>query len=96
MADRSTAVADASMNVSLPEALKDYVQESVAQGAFGSASDCVRALVREDRKRQAEARLEALLLEGLDSGDPTPLDAAEWESIRQEVEERIGAKRRPA
>jgi antitoxin ParD1/3/4 len=97
MADRSTAVADASMNVSQPEALKDYVQESVAQGAFGSsASDCVRALVREDRKRQAEARLEALLLEGLDSGDPTPLDAAEWESIRQEVEERIGAKRRPA
>ena len=96
MTDRSAATADTPMSVSLPEALKDYVHERVAQGAFSDPSDYVRALIREDRKRQAKARLQALLLEGFDSGDPTPLDAAEWESIRQEVEERIGAKHRPA
>jgi antitoxin ParD1/3/4 len=87
---------NATMNVSLPEALEDYVQERVAQGAFSDPSDYIRTLIREDRKRQAEERLEALLLEGLDSGDTAPLDAAEWERIRQEVRERIGAKRHPA
>ena len=56
----------------------------------------IGTLINEDRKRWAEARLEALLVEGLDSGDPQPLDAAEWESIRQEVRERIGTRLRPA
>ena len=87
---------DTSMTVALPEALRDYVERRVAEGAFSDPSDYVSTLTREDRKRQAEARLEALLLEGLDFGDPQPLDAAEWEAIRQEVRERIGARRRPA
>lgn len=82
------------MNVSLPETLKDYVQQRVAQGAFSNPSDYIRTLIREDRERQAGARLEALLVQGVSSGDPVPLDAGEWESIRQEVKERIGAKRR--
>ena len=95
MTDRGT-MTNTSMNVSLPETLKDYVQKRVVQGAFSNPSDYIRALIREDQKQQAEERLEALLLEGLDLGDPMPLDAAEWESIRQEVKERIGAKRRTA
>ena len=40
------------MNVSLPETLKDYVQERVAEGTFSNPSDYVRALIREDMKRQ--------------------------------------------
>ena len=90
------AVSNTTMNVSLPETLKDYVQQRVAQGAFSNPSDYIRTLIREDRERQAEARLEALLLEGLSSGEPAPLDSAEWANIRQEVKARIGAKRRPA
>ena len=89
MTDRSTATADVSLNVSLPEALKDYVHERVAQGAFSDPSDYVRALIREDRKRQAEARLEALLLEGLDSGPAEPMD---WPAIREEAYRRAGVK----
>ena len=87
---------DTSLNVALPEVLKEYVERRVAEGAFRDPSDYIGTLINEDRKRRAEARLEALLVEGLDSGDPQPLDAAEWESIRQEVRERIGARRRPA
>jgi antitoxin ParD1/3/4 len=80
-------MANTSMNVSLPEALKDYVQERVAQGAFSNPSDYIRALIREDRKRQAEARLEALLLEGLDSGPAEPID---WPAVREEAYRRAG------
>lgn len=87
-------MSNTTMNVSLPDTLKDYVQQRVAQGAFSNPSDYIRALIREDRERQAAARLEALLLEGLSSGDPASLDVDEWKSIRQEVKERIGAKRR--
>lgn len=87
-------MSNTTMNVSLPETLRDYVQQRVAQGAFSNPSDYIRTLIREDRDRQAGVHLESLLLEGLGSGDPVPLDAAEWADLRQEVRERIGAKRR--
>lgn len=80
----------------VPEALRDYVRRRVAEGDFRDPSDYVGILIREDRKRRAEARLEALLVEGLESGDAAPLDSAEWDGIRREVRERIGGRRRPA
>lgn len=43
-----------------------------------SASDYVRALIREDQKRKAEEKLEALLLKGLDSGEPIEVNTAWW------------------
>ena len=70
---KSTAMANTSMNVSLPEALKDYVQERVAEGTFSNPSDYVRALIREDMKRQAEEKLDALLMEGINSGPAEPM-----------------------
>lgn len=42
----------------------------------------------EGQVQQSDKRLEALLIEGLDSGDPILLDAADWARIRAEVMER--------
>jgi antitoxin ParD1/3/4 len=89
MTDQSASTADTSINVLLSEALKDYVQRRVAEGAFRDPSDFVVALICEDRKRQAEARLEALLLEGLDSG---PAELVDWPAIREEAYRRAGVK----
>lgn len=73
-----------SMNVSLPEALRLFVCER-AKGRFGSASEYVRELIREDQRRAAQERLEAMLLEGLDSGEPIELTAEYWERKRREL-----------
>lgn len=56
------------MNVSVPEALRAYVQSRLADG-FGSASEYVRQLIREDQRRRAAASTEAALAEGLASGE---------------------------
>jgi hypothetical protein len=42
-------------------------------------------------KPNCDDRLESLLLEGLDSGEPVPLDDAEWNRIRQEVHQRLAS-----
>jgi antitoxin ParD1/3/4 len=55
------------LNISLPEPMKAFVEEQVKAGLYGSASDYIRALVREDQKRKAQERLEAKLLEALES-----------------------------
>ena len=58
------------MNVSLPEKLKEYVDGRVETGGYGTASEYVRDLIRQDLKSQQKERnerLDALLLEGLKS-----------------------------
>jgi antitoxin ParD1/3/4 len=76
-----------SMNVSLPEALKEFVLERVAEQHFSNPSDYIRHLIREDRKRAAQEKLEAKLLEGFE-GDPAELNDQDWASIREEVHRR--------
>jgi antitoxin ParD1/3/4 len=80
------------MNISLPETLKTYVEEQVAAGGYGTASEYLRELIREDKKRKAQARLESFLLEGLDSGDPVPVTPEFWQGLWGRVDGRQQAK----
>jgi len=80
------------MNISLPDAMKHFIDTQVATGGYSSVSEYVRALVRDAQQRQAKARLEALLLEALDSGDPTAMTQEDWDAIRREGLARLRAR----
>jgi antitoxin ParD1/3/4 len=80
------------MNVSLPDAMKHFIDAQVAAGGYSSTSEYVRALVRDEQQRQAKTRLETLLLEALDSGDPTAMTKEDWDAIRQEGLARLRAR----
>jgi len=41
-----------SLNISLPEALKNYVEGQVASGDWGTPSEYVRELIRQDKERR--------------------------------------------
>jgi antitoxin ParD1/3/4 len=59
----------ATMNVSLPDAMKDWVEAQARTGRYSNASDYVRDLIRRDQERAEKiARMQALLTEGLESG----------------------------
>ena len=73
-----------SMNISLPDPLKKFVDGQIAQGRYSSVSEYVRELIRADEKRKAEAELETKLLEGLNSPE-TELTPADWNAIRKEA-----------
>jgi antitoxin ParD1/3/4 len=77
------------VNISLPEALKVYVDEQVAKGSYGTVSEFFRDLIRQDQKRRAKEDLEARLLEGLESGASTPMSNQDWEQIRLAVQGKI-------
>lgn len=57
-----------SLNISLPESMRQFVDDQVAVGGYSTASEYVRELIRAKQKERAQERLEQLLLEGLDSG----------------------------
>lgn len=83
-----------SMNISLPDPLKQFVEGQIAQGRYSSASEYVRELIRADEKRKAEDELEAKLLEGLKSSKAV-LTPADWKEIRAEALAKVAARKKP-
>ncbi len=71
------------MNISLPESLRSYVEEQIAQRRYGTTSEYVRELIRRDQDRQ---HLRELLLAGAAS-DPGPVaDGAYFDGLRGEID----------
>jgi antitoxin ParD1/3/4 len=80
------------MNVSLPDTLKEYVEEQVTSGGYGTSSEYLRELIREDKKHKAQERLESLLLEGMESGDPVAVTPDFWKELWGRVDARKKAQ----
>lgn len=57
------------VNISLPDPMKSFVDSQVTEGMYGSVSDYIRTLIREDQKRKAQEELEKRLLAALDDGN---------------------------
>ena len=70
------------MNISLPDTLKSFVDEQVDQRGYGTSSEYVRELIRSDQERM---RLRGLLLAGASSSPAAPADAAFFEALRARV-----------
>ena len=68
------------MNISLPEALKVFVDEQVASRGYGTSSEYVRELIRRDQDRQ---RLRSLLIEGASSASVGDADEAYFAGLRE-------------
>ena len=75
------------MNISLPDSLKSYIDEQVAERGFGTASEYMRDLIREDRERQ---RLRKLLLDGAESGPAVVADDDYFAALRAGVQRKAG------
>jgi antitoxin ParD1/3/4 len=80
------------LNISLPPSLKNYLEDQVKEGGYETPSEYLSELVREDQKRKAEAKLEALLLEGVNSGEPIEANREYWERKSTQLIERHNDK----
>jgi antitoxin ParD1/3/4 len=76
------------MNISLPDSLKEFVEEQVQAGGYAGASDYMRELLRERRKAVAEDFLRSLIAEGLASGPTQPVTPEYWAEKRRRLEQR--------
>ena len=80
------------VTISLPESLKEFVDAQIATKGYGNVSEYFRSLLREAQQKEADARLEALLLEGLASGDPIPVTKEFWADLKAEAERLVAAR----
>lgn len=70
------------MNISLPDSLKAFVDEQVSQRGYGTSSEYVRELIRRDQDR---LQLRKLLLAGASSAPAAPVNEGYFEGLRERV-----------
>ena len=74
------------ITISLPDSLKAFVESQLATKGYGNVSEYFRSLLRDAQTKEQEARLEALLLEGL-ATNSIPLDADFRARLEAKVEQ---------
>ena len=70
------------MNISLPDTLKSFVDEQVSKRGYGTSSEYVRELIRKDQDR---LQLRGLLLAGAATAPAAPVDGDYFAGLRKRV-----------
>jgi antitoxin ParD1/3/4 len=73
------------MNVSLPDSLKEFVDEQVQRRGYGTSSEYIRELIRRDHDR---TKLRDVLLEGAASPPSKEIDKGYFDVLRRNVRKR--------
>jgi antitoxin ParD1/3/4 len=81
------------MTISLPEDLKQFAIRRSRTAHYGTPSDYIRSLIREDSQRLEQERLEVELMKGLKSGKGIRMTPASWKKMRAEAVKIIKSKR---
>lgn len=81
-----------SMNISLPESMRRWVEQRIEAEGYGTASEYFRALVRNDQRRRAHEETDRKLVDALEGGAAAELTPKDWQDIRAAVRQRLAAK----
>lgn len=84
----------ATVNVSLPDPIKDFVEAQARKEGFATVSEYLHSLLRDVQRREAGRALDAKLQDGLESGPSAPLTSEEWDDIEREGIELAARRRR--
>ena len=80
----------ATMNISLPDLMKDWVESQIKTGQYGNASDYVRDLIRKDQKEREQINaLQMAITQGIESG----LSDRNLKDILQEARNKAKSKK---
>ena len=82
------------VSISLPESLKKFVDRQVRSKGYGNVSEYFRGLLREAQERESQAKLEGLLLQGIESGEDIKIDREFWKDLKSEAAVLIAKRRK--
>ena len=68
----------ATVTIHLPDSLCEFLERQIAEGGHPSVEAFIQHLIHEDQKRKGRQKVEELLLEGLNSGEPLAATPEYW------------------
>jgi len=81
------------LTISLPESLREFVDHQVSRG-YRNVSEYFRGLLRDAQQREADKRLEELLLEGLDAGGKIEITPEYWANKSEAILAKVREEKR--
>jgi antitoxin ParD1/3/4 len=81
------------LTISLPDSLKEFIDREVQTKGYGNVSEYVRGLLRDAQAKEADARLEALLIEGLTAGEEIPLSPEFWIELKRDAAKMLARRK---
>lgn len=84
-------MATSTLNISLPETMRQFVEKKIETEGYGTISEYVRELIRADQRAE-NTRFETLIAEAYASGEPSPLKKEDITEARRIVKERITSR----
>ena len=75
------------LNISLPDSMRTFIDDQIAQGGYSTASEYIRDLIRQAQKQAAQEKLDSLLIEGLESGKSIEVTDRWWQEKQQRLVE---------
>lgn len=85
-------MATTTLNISLPETLRKFVEEKIESEGYGTISEYIRELIRADQRAE-NAQFERLISEAYASGEAAPLTKSDIDEARRIVKDRIAARK---
>ena len=77
------------LNIALPDQVLAFIEEQATATGFNTASEYVYHLILREQERTQQKRVESLLLEGLESGEPIEVTDDWWNQKRSQLNARI-------
>jgi antitoxin ParD1/3/4 len=85
-----------SLQVRLPEPIREWVECQAQAAGYSSAGEYVRHVLETEQRRLARAAIDAQLQAGLESGPATAMTPADWQRTRREGRKRLASRRKPS
>lgn len=83
------------LTISLPDSLRQFIDQQVKTKGYGNTSEYLRTLVRQAQEAEAAKKLESLLIEGLESdGEDLEADAQFWSDLKAEAAGLLAKRKR--
>lgn len=79
------------LNISLPETMRQFVENKIETEGYGTISEYIRELIRSDQRAE-NSRFETLIAGAYASGEPSPLTKDDINEARRIVKDRIAAR----
>ncbi|OGR56359.1 MAG: transcriptional regulator [Elusimicrobia bacterium RIFCSPLOWO2_02_FULL_39_32] len=84
------------VTISMPEPMKEFVKKQIKNKGFGNVSEYVRTLLRKAQEQEADAKLETLLMKGLESGEDIKITREFWKDLKAEASQLLKKHRKTA
>jgi antitoxin ParD1/3/4 len=73
------------LTIALPDQAQSYINEQLAEGSYATVDELIVSLILAEEKRQTQHKLNTMIREGLQSGEPIAITDEWWEKNREHL-----------